>query len=185
MSETVVFKLDHYLLKLVGVDTSPLLKSFVADHQDHCIDDDGAVDLVLSASPSGIELTWHKEKQKPLSFNIDIHKLIKQLRTFPAAKQGAFNQALGKKTRSIIDATGGWGGDTLLMCTQGYQVTIIERNPVMALLLEDAMQRLSRTDWANDNGVFIPKVINQNAIDYFNCNGWLVQTMMLVNYSSR
>jgi len=133
MSETVVLKLDHYVLELVGVDTNPLFERFVAEHKDHSTGFDGEVDLVLSASPSGAELTWHKENQKPLSFNIDIHKVIKQLRTFPAAKQGAFNQALGKKTRSVIDATGGWGGDTLLMCTQGYQVTIIERNPIMAL----------------------------------------------------
>ena len=167
MSEAIVLKLDHYLLKLVDVDTSPLFKSVVAEQSEYCANVDCEVDLVLNHTSAGIELTWNKENQKPLSFHIDIHKVIKQLRTFPAPKQGAFNQALGKKTRSVIDATGGWGGDTLLMCIQGYQVTIIERNPVMALLLEDAMARLSRTGWAHDNDVFIPKVINQNAIDYF------------------
>ena len=167
MPEIVVLKLDHYLLKLVNVNATPLFKEFVAVRNDCCVQVDCEVDLILSNTSSGIELTWNKENRKSLSFHIDIHKVIKQLRTFPAPKQGAFNQALGKKTRSIIDATGGWGGDTLLMCTQGYQVTIIERNPIMALLLADAMWRLSRTDWANVNGVFIPKVVNQNAIDYF------------------
>ena len=101
---------------------------------------------------------------------IDVDGFIEQQKTYPAPKQGAFNQALGKKTSRIIDATCGWGGDSLLMCAQGYSVSMIERNPLMVLLLKDAMQRLSKTIWASKHSVIIPDVIAANAIDWFSAN---------------
>jgi len=122
-------------------------------------------DLVIENSTSGLTLRWNRLQAQPLNFFIDVEKLVKQLRSYPAPKQGAFNQALGKKTKHVIDATGGWAGDALLMCSQGYEVTVIEREPVIALLLIDAMQRLSRTSWAQYNNVIVPKVIHADAID--------------------
>ena len=123
-------------------------------------------ELVIFDSSSGLEVVWYKEKNDPpLKLFIDIDHFVGQLKTFPAAKQGAFNQALGKKSKRVIDATGGWGGDTLLMCSQGYQVTIIERHPIMALLLKDAMNRLAVTDWAHVHNIKIPQVLEGNAVD--------------------
>lgn len=128
------------------------------------------VDLELSFDASGLKLKWNRSAADggalaSLNYHIDINKLVNQLRSFPAPKQGAFNQALGKKSRRIVDATGGWGGDALLMCTQGYDVTIIERQPVMALLLTDAMRRLAKTEWAINNNVTVPKVVNAESIE--------------------
>jgi len=108
---------------------------------------------------------WQRNDTRPLSLFIDVERFALRQKSFPAAKQGAFNQALGRQSRCIFDATGGWGSDALLMCSQGYQVTIIERNPVMALLLKDAMQRLASTDWAKTNSVSIPVVIEGDAIN--------------------
>lgn len=51
------------------------------------------------------------------------------------------------------------------MASQGYAVTMIERNPLMASLLNDAMQRLSQTAWAQDNPVMIPDVITADALE--------------------
>lgn len=39
----------------------------------------------------------------------------------------------------IIDATAGWGKDAAILASFGAQICMIERNPVMAALLEDAM----------------------------------------------
>ncbi len=123
-------------------------------------------ELIIAESSSGLELSWSSQAStKRLKYCIDVEQFAAQQKTFPAPKQGAFNQALGKKTKQIIDATGGWGGDTLLMCAQGYQVTIIERHPVMALLLKDAMNRLALTQWAHCHDVKIPHVIEVNAIE--------------------
>jgi len=173
MPTTLTFEFGHYRLVLDGVAENLLLTSF-ADRYQECLCDTVSgtqePDLLLTSTSDGLQLIWNKEGEKPLTFLLDIFKWIASLRSFPAPKQGAFNQALGKKTRTIIDATGGWGGDALLMCTQGYQVTVIERNPVMALLLKDAMQRLSKTDWANQHDIIVPQVVSANAVEYFTAN---------------
>jgi 16S rRNA (guanine1516-N2)-methyltransferase len=124
--------------------------------------------ITLVATTTGLNCFWTAcVKTKPLKLIIDIDKFVHQQRSFPAAKQGAFNQAIGRKSQNIIDATGGWGSDALLLCSQGYRVQILERNPVMALLLRDAMQRLKETPWACEQAVKIPQVVECDAIEWF------------------
>ena len=41
----------------------------------------------------------------------------------------------------IIDATGGWGRDAAVLASFGAEVLLLERNPVMAALLADALAR--------------------------------------------
>lgn len=126
----------------------------------------GQAQLRIIAQVDGLHCEWFQEDAKPLKYYIDVDKFTQQQRTYPAAKQGAFNQALGKKTKRILDATAGWGGDALLMCAQGYAVTMIERNPIMALLLNDAMRRLAMSEWAQDNQLSVPCVIHADAISF-------------------
>ncbi|MBO5666343.1 MAG: class I SAM-dependent methyltransferase, partial [Firmicutes bacterium] len=40
-----------------------------------------------------------------------------------------------------VDATAGLGEDSLLLAAAGFQVTLFERNPVIAQLLADALER--------------------------------------------
>ncbi len=47
------------------------------------------------------------------------------------------------KLPSIIDATAGLGQDALILATLGCQITLIERSPIIAALLDDAMIRAS------------------------------------------
>lgn len=183
MNKTI--SIDAVTLELVGIDQHACIDEFYQAHRENEIlsgsaqnlspldplthDSSAQPRLSLSAEPKqGLTLRWHRSEQKPLSYHLDFVKTAKQLRSFPAPKQGAFNQALGKKTKTVIDATGGWGGDALLMCLQGYQVTIVERQAVMALLLSEAFARLAISDWFIDNGVSAPRVINANAFDVFN-----------------
>jgi len=174
------------LIELVNAEQQGSLESF---YQAYAVNDDLSASyndsstnkligtrLTIDAQTdkqNGLSLTWHRDgcdgqnAKEPLSYYLDFVKTVSQQRSFPAAKQGAFNQALGKKTKTVVDATGGWGGDALLMCMQGYQVTVIERQPVMALLLTDAFSRLAECDWAIDNNIYIPRVICGNAADVF------------------
>lgn len=46
-----------------------------------------------------------------------------------------------KEGRKAIDATAGMGEDALLLAAQGYEVTLYEQNPVIAILLKDALRR--------------------------------------------
>ena len=45
---------------------------------------------------------------------------------------------------SVVDATAGLGVDSLLMASTGAQVTMIERHPVLALLLSDQLQQIEQ-----------------------------------------
>lgn len=49
-------------------------------------------------------------------------------------------KAAGPWTR-VVDATAGWGADAGVLAAAGRQVLMIERDPVMALLLGDALRR--------------------------------------------
>ncbi|MEM7357758.1 MAG: class I SAM-dependent methyltransferase [Pseudomonadota bacterium] len=123
-------------------------------------------DILIVNDQQGLELAWLTAGGKPLLFRIEVEKLLARQYSFPAAKQGPLNQALGKRSKKILDVTAGWGGDALLMCTQGYQLTLIERNPVMSLLLKDAMARLVSSTWAVDNQVAAPEVHEGNALEF-------------------
>lgn len=127
-------------------------------------------DLILDCEPEqGLVLNWFNDNaKKPLRFHLDFDMVMQQLKSFPAPKQGAFNQALGKKTHTVLDVTGGWGVDAMLMATQGYEVCIVERNPVMALLLSEALSRLSLSSQLGsyDQRFVVPKVVHADAIVY-------------------
>lgn len=85
--------------------------------------------------------------------------------SWPAPKTGLFAQAIGKKTRTVIDATTGWAQDSLALFRMGYQVTCIERSPVMAELVNDGLQRLALKDWVLRRSLQAPKLLVGNAIE--------------------
>jgi len=145
-----------------GVDLTHFIKQFPESKS--------SPELLIEASVTGLECVWIRQNQSVLKLQIDVEKFVKQQGSYPAPKQGAFNQALGKKSKHILDATAGWAGDALLMCSQGYQVTLLERHPVMALLIEDAMWRLSQTTWAIDNQIKVPQLIHCEAARYLKEN---------------
>ncbi len=136
-----------------------------------------------------LSLQWRKPgEKKPIMFKLDFATDVMGLKTFPAAKQGAFNQAIGKKTEHVLDATGGWGGDALLMAMQGYRVRIFERNPLMAILLNDGFSRLSRflRDDSSSRAstlqtwpLIVPQVQYANSITSFQCLDGLVDCAYL------
>lgn len=49
-----------------------------------------------------------------------------------------------------IDATAGMGEDSLLLAACGYQVTLYEQNPVIAILLKDALRRAQKNTVLKD-----------------------------------
>jgi len=67
----------------------------------------------------------------------------------PASRRGgsALVRALGD-SNSVIDATGGLGVDAWRMALAGRSVTVLERVPVVAALLADALERAAAIDAA-------------------------------------
>ena len=96
---------------------------------------------------------------------VDIEPRNGEQRSYPAPKQGALAQALGRKTKSVVDATTGWGQDSLFMFRMGYEVTCIERSPVMAELLADGFNRLNQQDWMQRLQLQAPQLLTGNAIE--------------------
>lgn len=99
--------------------------------------------MMLTVTAERLELRIRDDKGRPVS--CDLHKLDTHSPAGRSLKQPLV-KALGIKKRSdpplrVIDATAGWGEDTWLMLAQGCHVHALERNGVMAVLLDDAINR--------------------------------------------
>jgi 16S rRNA (guanine1516-N2)-methyltransferase len=68
----------------------------------------------------------------------------------------------GKESLSVIDCTAGMGNDSFVMASVGAKVTMLERSPVIAALLEDAIKR------ANDIPELVDRLslVKSDAYDY-------------------
>ncbi len=75
---------------------------------------------------------------------VNIHPRPGEPRHIPGPKTGPLAQAIGRQSQTVIDATGGFGQDALALWRMGLAVTIIERQPLLFALLEDAVARLSQ-----------------------------------------
>lgn len=74
-------------------------------------------------------------KRKPLQQSYSLPAL-RVTRREPLAR------ALGRKVRTVVDATAGLGGDTLRLAGLGCTVVAVERSPWIAALLDDTLLRL-------------------------------------------
>jgi 16S rRNA (guanine1516-N2)-methyltransferase len=106
-----------------------------------------------------------KELLKKGGLMVDIEPRNGEQRSWPAPKQGPLAQALGRKTRTVIDATAGWGQDSLCIFRMGYEVLCLERSPVMAELLDDGFHRLQQKDWMQNLRLEPPRLMIGNAIE--------------------
>ena len=97
--------------------------------------------------------------------SVDIEHRQGEQRSWPIAKTGALAQALGRKTKTIVDATTGWGQDSLALFRMGFDVTCIERSPIMAALLTDGFRRLSEQPWMRQLELAPPQLMTGNAIE--------------------
>lgn len=118
-------------------------------------------------------LTWRngelklldKELLKKGGLSVDIAPRNGEQRSWPAPKEGALAQAIGRKTKTVIDATTGWAQDSLHIFRMGYDLQCIERSPIMLALLEDAFKRLEQVDWMQRLDLSAPQLLAGNAID--------------------
>jgi len=146
------------------------------DHEDsQALADRLAVPLYFSAdkkTPEDFFLTWRdgclklldKELLKKGGLKVDIEPRNGEQRSWPAAKDGALAQAIGRKTKTVVDATTGWAQDSLHIFRMGYSLQCIERSPIMLELLKDAYQRLEQLSWVKQLELSAPQLIAGNAV---------------------
>lgn len=106
-----------------------------------------------------------QELLKKGGLSVDIEPRPGEQKSWPAPKQGALAQAIGRKTKTVVDATTGWGQDSLCLFRMGYEVSCIERSPVMAELLADGFLRLTELDWMQRLQLQAPQLYTGNAIE--------------------
>lgn len=73
---------------------------------------------------------------------VDFSQTSWQKRHKAGKKQGLVQACKPHTGMSIIDVTAGWGRDAAILASFGADVLMIERNPIMAALLEDGLRRL-------------------------------------------
>ena len=102
---------------------------------------DGVLVVVTAA---GLEL---RDAAEPLHPGIDAQ--ILDADDQPHARDGSRRQplarAVGVKNTTVVDATGGLGHDTSLLACIGFHVLALERNAVLATMLETRLARGGRS----------------------------------------
>jgi 16S rRNA (guanine1516-N2)-methyltransferase len=93
------------------------------------VSDDAGLALHDTAAPRSqpLRISFSSQDLRPYGPNLS--------RRQPLAR------AIGKKNRTVVDATAGLGQDAFLLAAMGYTVTAVERSPILAMLLSDAVAR--------------------------------------------
>ena len=100
--------------------------------------------FVLEQSSEGLHLADTFVRQHPLLIDFSSGKFNHRLRKV-AIKRELIARAVGiKQDTTVLDCTAGLGRDAFLLASLGCHVTMIERSTVVALLLEDALNRALR-----------------------------------------
>ena len=103
--------------------------------------DDTSVALIWR--DGALELLLRGRREKPLRVDFVDGALSHRWRFGGGAGRqlsGAIGIRRGRRP-AVLDATGGFGQDAFLLAALGCQVTVIERSPVMAALLDDGLRR--------------------------------------------
>lgn len=100
--------------------------------------------LLLTLTPQQLELRqWGPAAPGPVAVQWESGRLAYRQR-HTHIKREAIARAVGLKKNQrpdVIDATAGLGRDGFMLAALGCRVRLIERSPVLAALLQDALQR--------------------------------------------
>lgn len=100
--------------------------------------------LQLTCGPRGLSLLAHRPQGEALVLHLDfVHGKQGYRLAHATQTREELARALGHLPRGarILDASGGLGRDSLVLAARGFEVTILERHPVLAALLADALRR--------------------------------------------
>ncbi|UYZ82574.1 class I SAM-dependent methyltransferase [Entomomonas sp. E2T0] len=104
----------------------------------------GEADFVLQIGEQGLQLQCLTEKNIG-ALKVDfVEGAVAHRRKFGGGKGQMIAKAVGIQGNiipSVLDATAGLGKDSFVLATLGCQMTLIERQPIIAALLEDGLQR--------------------------------------------
>ena len=97
------------------------------------------VGLALSQEEKGLCLTDGK-----LSIMADFNEMLPRIKQSNLQKEMLIKAARIKghdMPQTLVDATAGFGDDSLILAAAGFNVTMFEMNEIIAVLLQDALER--------------------------------------------
>lgn len=95
---------------------------------------------------------WNVRSREGLKLKIDFDAPGTDYhRPQPKGKQELIARAMGSKhgVKKILDLSAGLGQDAVSLCQLGFSVTAIERNPLLAFLLQEAQRWTTRPELKN------------------------------------
>lgn len=98
-----------------------------------------------------------------------LHGKLAHRREFGGGRGQPLAKAIGLKhgaNPSVVDATAGLGRDAFVLANLGAHVTMIERSPILAALLENGLNRFDIDTEQTDNNTLPLRLIHANAIEW-------------------
>jgi len=112
-----------------------------------------AYDLILTLADNGLSLSSPQSGFAPLTIDFTTASMNYRRKTGGGIRQ-TLARAVGIKGSyrpTIMDATAGLGTDAFILATLGCKLYLMERNPIIFAMLEDAILRLSNRLHAEEN----------------------------------
>ncbi len=110
---------------------------------------DNTFPLLLQLTTEHLELISTSENFSPLYVDFTKGKLRHRL-LYGGGKNQLIAKAFGLHRGAkpvVLDLTAGLGQDAFVLASLGCKVTMLERSPIIAALLEDGLQRALTTSW--------------------------------------
>jgi 16S rRNA (guanine1516-N2)-methyltransferase len=129
-------------------------------------------EFILCYSEKGLELLSY-DTVKNKTINLLFVDFINGKEGYRRINNATIKQPLAKSVGikpgirpTVFDATAGLGGDAFVLATLGCRVSLCERNPVMAALLEDGLDRSLANDDTNNIVQNFLHLIKSSSISY-------------------
>ena len=107
--------------------------------RDHLTSPRGAK-YILHFCDRGIDLR-PAGRPNATGYRINFEKIDRRTGAGNLSRSQPLPKAVGGNTKTILDATAGFGQDAAMLALMGYSVTAIERSPIISAMLRDGLWR--------------------------------------------
>ena len=109
--------------------------------------------LSINFNKDGIELINANYKEA-VSISVDFldQAINDKIKLRFSGKKDIFNKLFPIKNSTLLDCTAGYGRDSYILRSMGFNVTMIENSPVMSLLLNNALKKLKLSNFTMYHG---------------------------------
>jgi 16S rRNA (guanine1516-N2)-methyltransferase len=100
-------------------------------------------EYLLCFGSGGVDIRSATRPNKK-GYQVDFLTIDRRTGAGNLSKKQIFPKSIGSSTKTVLDATAGFGSDAAMLALMGYTVTAIERSPVLSVLLRDGLRRATQ-----------------------------------------